>query len=100
LILCGVFLGRRTLWVLLGDVRVFGVLVFDVGVSLFVHRVVCEMDESLLQTSFGCGVRLGCQTHETILENIGLERFVASDHDVDSQVILVATQEMGFGEVL
>lgn len=58
------------------------------------------MNESLLQASFGCGVGLGCQTHEAVLEDIGLERFVASDHDVDSQVILVATQEMGFREVL
>lgn len=58
------------------------------------------MDESLLQAPFGRGVRLGGQTYEAILENIGLQRFVACDYDVDSQVVLVATQEMRFGEVL
>ena len=100
LVLCRVLLGCRAVRVLVRDVRVFRVLVFDVGVSLLVHRVIGEMDESLLQAAFGCGVRLGCQTHEAVLENVGLERFVAGDHDVDSQVILVATQEMGFREVL
>jgi len=57
------------------------------------------MNESLLEGAFRGGVGLRGESHEAFSELVRLQRLEAGDHDVDSHVVLVPTQQMGLGQV-
>lgn len=57
------------------------------------------MDKPFFQTSLRSCVWLGGQSYQTLLKDVGLERFEASNNDIDPQIVLVTSEQVRFGDI-
>ena len=74
--------------------------VFDKLLGVLVDTEVCEVDVSFLDVLELGGVLVGRKSGEALVEDKDLQRVVAGDQDVYSQIILIVVNEMGVGNIL
>ena len=74
-------------------------MILDIGLGLLVDGVIGQMHKPLLQTGLRSRIGHGCQSDQAILEHVNLERIEADHQDVDSEVIFVASDQVGFADV-
>ena len=80
-------------------VILFTILVLNELFVLFVNRVVGKMHEFVLLV-YLLGIGFACKSGKTFLEDINLQRFVASDHNIDTEVKLVTVDQQRVRDVL
>lgn len=78
---------------------VFGSALYVV-VCLFVDRVVCKMNESLVQVLGVVGILLRGKSNQSFFEHEYLKWFETCNNYIDSHIILVAIYQMWVGNVL
>ena len=81
---------------LLHNSRGVCLIIFRVILRLLIHRIICQVHKSLFQAILIRCVWLRRQPHEALLENVRFERLEARDENVNSEVVLVAAEEVRF----
>ena len=79
-------------------VIMLGLLVLNEVIVLLINRVISQMHVPIILVEF-CSVSLGSETCETFLVNVKSQRFVASNHNINSQVKFVAVDKQWIGDI-
>lgn len=58
------------------------------------------MDESFLEGALCCRIWLSCKSDKSLRELVSFKGFEACDNDIDAHIVLVTSEQVGFGEVL
>lgn len=67
---------------------------------MLIDTEVGEVDVSFLDVLELGGVLVCCKPGEALIEDKNLERVVAGDQDIDSQIVFIVVYEVGVGDVL
>jgi hypothetical protein len=77
-----------------------GALVFNEVRSFFIDGIICEMNKSFFQHFGIIGIFLCCESNQTLIKQENFQRFKAGYHNIDSEIILVAVDQMRIRNIL